>query len=174
MQKQKNAAGASMLEMLMYLGLVMVISVGAMRMYGESVEKTRRIDLSGRLEDIKKAVRLAYIGRDWDLGKTEDARAIYLEGKGVKLSTPWGGKIRVGVANASGIYKRPIFVVKVYDLSQASCMWLASSTTDAACVVANGTSYAAAANCITDPAKASSACNKEGEANEVDMVYYKE
>jgi hypothetical protein len=163
-----------MIEMLMYLGLVMVISVGAFRLYGESVEKTRRIDLMSRMEDIKKAVKLTYIGRDWD-AVTEDARAANLEGKGVKMSTPWGGKILVGVSPIAGQYARPIFIVKVHDLTSSACTWLVSQLGgDAACVTANGTSYLAEANCIKDPADAVAKCNKTDNANEVDAVYYKD
>ena len=61
--KFKNDLGRSMFEMVLYLGLIVVITTSTISMYAESVEKTRNIQADSQIEDIQEKVNLYYLGR---------------------------------------------------------------------------------------------------------------
>ena len=61
--KFKNDAGRSMMEMILYIGITLVMTAATLRFYGESVEKTRMLQLDTQVSDIVEKVNLYYLGR---------------------------------------------------------------------------------------------------------------
>lgn len=123
MKKYKNILGASMIEMLMYLGLVVVISAGSLKLYGEAVEKTKRIKAENQIRDIAEAVHLIYMGREF-MNKTLTSRDL----KDTNLVSPWNDTIQVSTFSGGqeGKFKRPYFRIQV-NLTKENCIFLGTT-----------------------------------------------
>ncbi|MGN0929161.1 MAG: hypothetical protein ACI4N3_00800 [Alphaproteobacteria bacterium] len=130
MQKFKEAFGRSMMEMLLYLGLVIVVTTAAIKLYTESVEKTKLINAQNQIRDIAKSVNMIYIGRDFPTSGDITAK---LKAKNINLIDPWKGAITVTAKNAptggTGSFVRPYFGIKM-KLSKANCVKLSSALID--------------------------------------------
>lgn len=129
MQKYKNSLGRSMVEMLLYLGLVVIVGAGSIKLYAESVEKTKVLNAQNQVRDIVKSVNMFYIGRDFPNGNITSK----IKEKKVNLLDPWGQKIEIVAKNAptggSGAFALPYFGVKMH-LSKANCVKLSSALVD--------------------------------------------
>lgn len=128
MQKFKESFGRSMVEMILYLGLVIVVTTSAIKLYTESVEKTKLINAQNQIRDIVKSVNMLYIGRDFPTNGDITAK---ISEKKINLVDPWGQKITVTAKNGggSGSFVRPYFGIKM-KLSKANCIKLSSAIID--------------------------------------------
>ncbi len=130
MQKYKNSLGRSMVEMLLYLGLVVIVGTGSIKLYAESVEKTKLLNAQNQVRDIVKSVNMFYIGRDFPINGDITAK---IAAKNVNLVDPWRQKITITAKNAptggSGAFALPYFGVKM-KLSKANCVKLSSALAD--------------------------------------------
>ena len=127
MQKYKNSFGRSMVEMLLYLGLVVVVGVGSIKLYAESVEKTKLLNAQNQIRDIVKTVNMLYIGRNFPINGDITTK---VAAKNVNLVDPWKQKITITAKNAptgdAGAFALPYFCVKM-KLSKANCVKLSSA-----------------------------------------------
>lgn len=127
MTKFKNELGRSMVEMLLYIGLVIVIGVSTIKLYSESVEKSKRINAQNQIRDLIKDVNMIYIGRNFP---TSGDISEKIKKKGIKLVNPWGDSISIIAKNAptggTGSFALPYFGIKM-KLSKARCAYLGSA-----------------------------------------------
>ncbi len=91
--KFKNDSGRSMMEMILYLGLIVVLTASTLKMYADSVEKTRVVKLNTQIDDMREYVNTYYLGRnlpasDWSRFKNDI-------GGETKFADPWGGKLTI-------------------------------------------------------------------------------
>ncbi|MCR5506886.1 MAG: hypothetical protein K6F04_03500 [bacterium] len=100
--KFKNDMGRSMMEMILYLGLIVVLTASTLKMYADSVEKTRIIKFENQVDDLREYVNTYFLGRplptDNNVYKTSFANAI---GGTTKLDDPWGGVITLKTIDAN-------------------------------------------------------------------------
>lgn len=126
MKKFKNEFGRSMMEMLLYLGLIIVLGVSTMKLYAESTEKSKRINAQNQILDLKKDINTLYIGRAFPTIDFEGK----LKDKGLVLINPWGDTINIIAKNSptggTGAFALPYFGIKM-KLSKARCVALASA-----------------------------------------------
>ena len=103
--KFKNDSGRSMMEMILYLGLIVVLTASTIKMYADSVEKTRVIKLENQVDDLKEYVNTYFLGRslptDNNVYKTTFANAI---GGSSKLVDAWGGTVTLKTVDANKSY----------------------------------------------------------------------
>ena len=110
--KFRNDCGRSMIEMILYLGLIVVLTASTLRMYADSVEKTRNIKLETIVDELKEDVNTYYLGRplpsDWNKFITDI-------GGSAKVVDPWGGKITIltGKEVADTVYSKANFGFKI-------------------------------------------------------------
>lgn len=127
MNKFKNCLGRSMIEMLGYLALVILVTTAAIKLYTESVEKTKLINAQNQVRDIIKSVNMIYIGRDFPVNGDITSK---IASKKINLVDPWGGKITITARNAptggTGAFALPYFGIKM-KLSKANCVKLSTA-----------------------------------------------
>ncbi len=127
MKQNKNDFGRSMVEMILYLALVIIITTGSIKLYGESVEKTKRINAETQIRDIAKQVNMLYIGRPFPQNGDISEK---IKDKDINLTDPWGEPITITAKNSptggTGIFVLPYFGIKM-KLSKAHCVLLASA-----------------------------------------------
>lgn len=127
MKQNKNNSGRSMVEMLLYLAIVVLITTGSIKLYGESVEKTKRINAENQIRDIAKEINMLYIGRDFPSNGDITEK---IQEKDINLTDPWGEKITITAKNSptggTGIFLLPYFGIKM-NLSKEHCVILASA-----------------------------------------------
>jgi hypothetical protein len=142
MRKSKDAAGASMMEMVLYIGIMTVVGAGVFRLYAEANEKAKRVEIQNQIPGIIKTANLLRMGRiiktscdssDYTCLKAEKDNA-YLESKGVKFTHPWSQAAeaitatwKVAQTGAADPIKSPYMEIKVQYLPKASCIWLVSA-----------------------------------------------
>ena len=109
--KFKNDLGRSMMEMILYLGLIVVLTASTLRMYADSVEKTRVIKLEEQITDLKEYVNTYFLGRSLPTDWTSFKNAV---GGETKFSDPWGGKVvmTTGKITPNTIYSKENFEIK--------------------------------------------------------------
>lgn len=130
MNKFKDSLGRSMIEMLLYLTLVIIVSTASIKLYTESVEKTKLMNAQNQVRDIIKSVNMIYIGRDFPVNGDITSK---VAAKKVHLVDPWGEKITITARNAptggTGAFALPYFGIKM-KLSKANCIKLSSALID--------------------------------------------
>lgn len=129
--KFKNDAGRSMMEMVLYIGIVLVMTASTLRMYGDSVEKTRMFQLDSQIGDIVEKVNLYYLGRSYPQSSGEINTVIKKNlGNEISLFDPWGSEIIVSARNTDsanlGIDK-PYMDLKISNLDTKRCMNVANT-----------------------------------------------
>lgn len=128
--KFKNDSGRSMLEMILYLGLIVILTASTLKMYSDSVEKTRLIKAEDQIADIVEKVNNYYMGREFPTtGQLETTLKTKL-GDDINLISPWGSKVTI-YANKTGvtgnpILSKPYFGVKFANLTEAQCVNIAN------------------------------------------------
>ena len=130
MNKFKDSLGRSMIEMLGYLALVILVTTAAIKLYSESVEKTKLLNAQNQVRDIIKSVNMIYIGRDFPVNGDITSK---VAAKNINLVDPWGKKITITAKNAptggAGAFALPYFGIKM-TLSKANCVKLSSALID--------------------------------------------
>ncbi len=129
--KFKNDAGRSMMEMILYIGIIIMLGVTTMKTYGDSVEKTRIIEAENQISEIAEKVNNYYMGRPFPItGQIETTLKTKL-GNQIKLIDPWGSNITI-YANKSGIANhevlpKPYFGITYKNLDTARCVNIANT-----------------------------------------------
>lgn len=173
--KFKNDLGRSMFEMVLYLGLIVVITTSTISMYSESVEKTRNIQADSQIEDIQEKVNLYYLGRPFpSTGQIETVLQTKL-GNQINLVDPWGSKITV-YANktgaGAGLLADPYFGIKFSNLDKKRCINVSNLFIQKGAVTVEvnetkkNTSFT-----ISDAAKS---CTRDGATNAVQGFFKKD
>lgn len=129
--KFKNDAGRSMMEMILYIGITLVMTASTLRLYGESVEKTRMLQFETQVGDIVEKVNLYYLGRPYPQNAGEINTTIKKNiGEDISLHDPWGTEIVVTAHNTdntnTGIEK-PYMDLKVSNLDTKRCINVANT-----------------------------------------------
>jgi len=168
----RNDSGISLIETILAMGITVALGAVSFRLYTEAMEKTRRIRLQADVAEIEKRVNLEWAGRGWGAG-TDAARVKKLQGKGLDLTTPWGGEISLsfseGVQGGAKALARPFFGVEIPGLNRARCIWAATTFAPGSiCLSINS----AAADCRKLPAEFLSAC-RESDDNRIVARYRK-
>lgn len=127
--KFKNDLGRSMMEMILYLGLIVVLSASTIKMYSDSVEKTRVIQAEDQVGDIVEIINTYYMGRQFPLtGDLTNTLKTKL-GDQINLVDPWGSNLAIS-ANKTGTtgttLSKPYFGIKFKNLSPATCVSVAN------------------------------------------------
>jgi hypothetical protein len=179
MYKYKDATGASMMEMVLYVGIMAVVAAGVFKLYAEASEKAKRVEIQNQIPDIIKKVNVLYAGRAIGSAGLENNKNAntddYLTKKNIKLTHPWSAAsdaITVtwvtGNTAATTITGRPHMKIAINNLPKASCIWLVSAMTDTGVCTTAGTTDSgnvADTNCIKTPEKAVDKC--DGTTNSV-------
>ena len=124
--KFKNDFGRSMMEMILYLGLVVVLTASTLKMYADSVEKTRLVEFETTIDDLKENVNNYFLGRalPGDDGWTSFLNDAY---KG-SLYNPWGGNITLTTGTiAAAPYNKMFYTTKLENLQQPQCISVANA-----------------------------------------------
>ncbi|MDR1476871.1 MAG: type II secretion system GspH family protein [Rickettsiales bacterium] len=124
---RKNQAGASMLEVLMYLSLVIVMSVSMMQVYTTEVRKADRLRLENQIYDIVDKVQVLEFGHK-DAITFDEAYKKKLETAGANLHHKWGipSMYDITISSSDG---NACIAVKVDNLPNDACIHLASQIT---------------------------------------------
>ena len=135
--KFKNDMGKSMFEMVLYLGLIVLLTASTIKMYADSVEKTRIIKLENQIDEIREGVNTYYLGRNlpntssnanaYEKFKTEIGKA--------KFDNPWGGQVSLVTKNptigengtATPPFTKPSFGIKYDNNDTKRCINIATS-----------------------------------------------
>ena len=88
MKKYKSDYGRSMMEVLLYLGLIVVMVVSSTKMYADYNEKIKRTKALDQLENISEKVSQIYFGRTF--GTEKISLNEKLKQNNVSLIDPWG------------------------------------------------------------------------------------
>ncbi len=145
--KYKNDAGRSMMEMILYLGLMIVIGTSTITMYMNSVEKTRNIQAESLISDLVEKVNTYYLGRDFPMTGNITSTLKNKMKDQINLIDPWGTKILVHAnkngngANDNSVYAKPYFGLEFSNLDKKRCITIYNLLTqkDAGMVEINGT-----------------------------------
>ena len=119
---RKNESGATMLEVLCYLSLIVVISVATLQIYASESNKAERIRLENQVYDIIEKVQIFEFGNPGAL-KTTVAK---LESAGIRLKHKWGNGTANDLFAGSSDGETECFIVRVENLPKQACMHLAS------------------------------------------------
>ncbi|MDR1009423.1 MAG: hypothetical protein LBL52_04195 [Rickettsiales bacterium] len=188
---RKDIRGASMVELLLYIGIIITVTLAGVKFQSQAIEKTRQAELQMTLSDAEKKINELYLGRPWGT-MTEGERAKYLLERGVSLTSPWksgmqdygtgaNGRKLLGnmtVSTSDGIssnsaIRMPHFAVHVKNLPRPSCIWVATSQSSvAACVSVNNAVAVSETDCIREIGTATSRCDRDN--NEVIVFFRKE
>ena len=118
--KFKNDIGRSMMEMILYLGLIVVLTASTLKMYADSVEKTRLVEFETTIDEVKENVNNYFLGRqvpsDWNPFLNE----VY---KG-SIYNPWGGNITLLKGEGESKIN---YGMQLTDLEQAVCIRVANA-----------------------------------------------
>ena len=129
--KFKNDAGRSMMEMILYIGITLVMTAATLRLYGESVEKTRMLQLDTQVSDIVEKVNLYYLGRSYPQNAGEINSIIKKNmGEEISLVDPWGSEIIVttrNTDNANTGIEKPHMDLKISNLDTKRCINVANT-----------------------------------------------
>lgn len=189
MIKSKDAAGISMMEMILYIGIMTVVGAGVFRLYAEANEKAKRVEIQNQIPSVIKQTNILYAGRHINKCNTDEDKPCivvdknlndsnYLSGKGVKLTHPWSSAadaITVTAKAANGVITRPFMEIQVKYLSKASCVWLVSAMVGTGlCTTGTKVTAAPATDCNPDPKSAVTQCNKTDNTNIVFVRAQKE
>ena len=178
--KFKNDSGRSMLEMILYLGLIVVLTASTLKMYSDSVEKTRFIKAEDQISDIVEKVNNYYMGRQFPTtGQIETTLKNKL-GDDINLISPWGSKVTV-YANKTGvaghaIFSKPYFGVRFSNLTEAQCVNLANIFIGQSpiAVTINADSVSNTAKAIPSVSDMATNCNKTGAQNYIMGWFFKD
>ena len=111
--KFKNDMGRSMMEMILYLGLIVVLTASTLKMYADSVEKTRIVKLEEQIDDLKEYVNTYFLGRQLPTEWTTFRNAV---GGEEKFADPWGGKVLIATGKIEttpgSAFAKPNFEIK--------------------------------------------------------------
>jgi hypothetical protein len=121
--ESKSESGASMLEVLCYLSLIVVMSVGTLQVYVSESRKADRIRIENQIYDIIDKVQVFEFGNKDTLN--ESGIKNKLTGAGISLHHKWsaGDSENSIQITASGM---ECFGVAVSKLPQHACIHLAS------------------------------------------------
>jgi hypothetical protein len=107
-----------MLEVLLYVGLVGVMSVGTLSMYGEYNTKIKRTKALDQLESVAESSKTIFYGRT--AGMTAEALNQKLADHKVTLKDPWGNTIGVSLTEDGKCVE-----VAFVKLSKGDCLGMA-------------------------------------------------
>ncbi|MDR3126118.1 MAG: hypothetical protein LBT92_00625 [Rickettsiales bacterium] len=189
--KDKSASGASMVEMLLIIGITIVVGAAIIRQSGEASEKVRRLKAQNQITDLRRKVNLIYSGRSWPNNMLEDDFTKDLGLRGLDLLSPWKADIReYGERDGARRYgnitvtpndgfktnkhlANPGFGLKVPKLARQSCIWLANQfMEDSACIILNDKPAVSDSNCAKNTATIIEGCNAD--ENSVQIWFMKE
>ena len=171
--KFKNDAGRSMMEMILYLGLIVILTASTLKMYADSVEKTRVVKLENQIDDLKEYVNTYYLGRPLPTDWSNFRNAV---GGETKFLDPWGGKVTVatGTVNPEGGFLKENFELKYSGKSMdvKRCMTIGNTflEKDIFALKINGTLLTGTNINI---GKVAENCTKDSE-NTIEGFFYKE
>jgi hypothetical protein len=168
-----------MVELLLYIGIIIVITMAGVQFQSQAMEKARQVELQTVISEAEKRINDLYLGRPWET-MTDAERAVYLLERGVNLTSPWksgmqdfglsaSGRRMTGniiVKTSDGIssneaLRMPHFSLLLNDLPRTSCIWIAvQQIGNSACVSVNSESAAAQTDCLQTPASAAAKCTK--------------
>ncbi|MDR2098792.1 MAG: hypothetical protein LBO78_02080 [Rickettsiales bacterium] len=165
MENRKDS-GRSMMEVLLYIGLVGVMTVGTLRMYGEYNTKIKRTKAIEQLDDIATAGRAIFYGRQ-SMPTPEMLAKLpeKLAGQNISLKDPWDNAISVSA-------DEKCLEVALGSLSQGDCIGLAM-TAKSGCEDATGrrrTSVNGAGQALSPDSEYVGQCI-EGKTNTVKFYY---
>ena len=178
--KFKNDSGRSMLEMILYLGLVVILTASTLKMYSDSVEKTRFIKAEDQISDIVEKVNNYYMGREFpSTGQIETTLKNKLDNE-INLVSPWGSNITI-YANKTGtpghaIFSKAYFGVKFSNLTEAQCVNLANIFIGQSpiAVTINADSVSDASKAIPSVSDIATNCNKTDAKNYIHGWFFKD
>jgi len=188
---KRNVSGVSMVELILYIGIVITVTLAGINFQNQAIEKTRQAELQITLADIERKVNELYLGRPWG-SMVDSERALYLLERGVGLTSPWktgmqdygtaaNGRRLVGnmiVRTSDGVssnsaIKMPHFSVHVRGLPKPSCVLAANNQLSAAaCVSINNDVAVAETDCAKTVSEISNRCDRQ--ENEVIVFFRKE
>ncbi len=116
MKKYKSDSGRSMMEVMLYLSLIIVMTVGSIKMYADYNEKIKRTKAQDQLETISEKVSQIHFGRKF--GTEKISLNDKLRQNNVSLIDPWGKNFDVKTDNET-MYHITITANK------ANCIYLA-------------------------------------------------
>ena len=173
--KFRNDAGRSMVELLLYLSVIFGLTAGTLKMYSDSVERTRMLQFDTQVMDIVEKVNLYYLGRDFP-SNVREVNAVLKKnlGSDINFFDPWGGEIVVTARNSDtsnvGIDK-PHMDLQVSNLDTKRCIDVANKFVEKSAVFLLINSQKADLN-ITDIADICS--SKSGDDNIVQGFFMKD
>ena len=128
--KFKNDAGRSMMEMILYLGLIVVLSAATVKMYADSVEKTRVVKLENQIEDLRDWVNTYSLGRSLPKNEGEWTDFKNVVGGDTKFVNPWGGSVIMTthpVVSSDPVFKKASFGISYSQLVPEKCIKIANT-----------------------------------------------
>ena len=117
--KFKNDIGRSMMEMILYLGLVVVLTASTLKMYADSVEKTRLVEFETTIDEVKENVNNYFLGRQLP----ENWNTFLSEVHNGSIYNPWGGNITLLTQEGSKIK----YGMQLSNLEQSVCIRVANA-----------------------------------------------
>ena len=169
--KFKNDAGRSMMEMILYLGLIVILTASTLKMYADSVEKTRVVKLENQIDDLREYVNTYYLGRPLPTDWANFRNAV---GGETKFLDPWGGKVTVATGATNAAITKENFELQYSGKSMdvKRCMTVGNTfiEKDIVALRINGTLLTGA---NMEVGKIAENCNKES-GNTIDGIFYKE
>lgn len=176
--KFKNDMGRSMMEMILYLGLIVVLTTSTIKMYSDSVEKTRIMKLETQIDDLREYANTYYLGRDFPGPNGNWNEFKEAVGGATKFDNPWGGKMDIGskaVDNqANSIFSKPSFYLqyKGSTMDIPRCVSVANTFITKGAFAVNVNSKMLSGNTLTISQIADN-CTKDRD-NTIEGYFYKE
>jgi hypothetical protein len=175
MISRKPESGASMLEVLMYLSLIVVISVATFKVYQSESNKAERLRLEGQVVELVERIRVFEFGYK-GLRPTNFAK---LTASGIKLNHKWGNGR--DAPNSSNNINNDIMIggligslgkclsITVKNLPKDACIHLVTQLKLKGCEASPGNKRRFSINGIASTSSDTSLCNKDDKTNKMEI-----